>query len=203
MLRRIMLGVLAVALPVGLLTVVIAPNLAAAASIGKTGTGTGTGTGTYNCSDITGTITFSPPLTATSKGTATETETYNFSSSGCTGGSPAVVSSTGLSKKTRTSKGLGNCSSLSNDKAPAPKFTTEYSNGASNSTIKGGAGGATAPNGNAEFVQKNATVTGSYPSATADTTAVLTETDAQIGAQCESAGGLSTLTISSGHSKNI
>jgi hypothetical protein len=46
-------------------------------------------------------------------------------------------------------------------------------------------------------------VYGSYPSTKADTTAVLSETDAQIGAQCESAGGLSTLTIVSGHSKNI
>jgi hypothetical protein len=199
MLRRIMLGALAVALPVGLLTLTVAPNLAAAASLAKIRTGTGT----YNCSDITGKITFSPPLTLTSKGTATETITYKFSSSGCTGGSPAVASSMGLSEKTRTSKGIGNCSSLSNGKSPAPRFTTEYSNGASNSKITGGASGGTAPNGNAKFVQKNATVTGSYPSTTADTTAVLSVTDAEIGAQCGSKGGLSTLTIVSGHSKNI
>jgi hypothetical protein len=197
MLRRIMLGALAVALPVGLLTLIVAPNLAAAASLAKIGTGT------YNCSDITGTITFSPPLTLTSKGTATETITYTFNSSGCTGGSPAVASSMGLSKKTRTSKGIGNCSSLSNGKSPAPRFTTEYSNGTSNSKITGGASGGTAPNGNAEFVQKHATVTGSYPSTTAATTAVLSETDAQIGAKCGSKRGLSTLTIVSGHSKNI
>jgi hypothetical protein len=196
MLRRIILGALAVALPVGLLAVVITPNLAAA-SVASTGTGT------YKCSDITGTITFSPPLTVTSKGKATETITYTFNSSGCTGGSPAVASSTEVSMKTHTSRGIGNCSSLSNGKSPAPKLNVTYSNGASSSAIRGGASAGTAANGNAEFVQKNAMVYGSYPSTKADTTAVLSETDAQIGAQCESAGGLSTLTIVSGHSKNI
>ncbi len=191
------MGALAVALPVGLLAVVIAPNLAAAASVAQPGTGT------FTCSNITGTITFSPPLTLSSKGSVTETTTYTLDSSGCTGGSPAVASTTEVSMKTRTSRGLGNCSSLSNGKAPAPKFTTTYSNGASDSTIKGGASGGTAANGNAKFVQKNATVTGSYPSTTADTTAVLSETDAQLGAQCGSAGGLSQLTLVSGTSKHI
>ncbi len=197
MFRKIMLGTLAVALPVGLLTVVVAPNLAAAASVAKTGTGT------YKCSKITGTITFSPPLTLSSKGSVTETMTIMSKSTGCTGGSPAVVSDTGYQKAKSTGKGLGNCSSLSNGKAPEPDITTKYSNGASNSWIKGPASSETAANGKAEFVIKNATVTGSYPSKKADITSVLSETEDQIGAKCGSKGGLSKLTISSGTSSHV
>jgi len=192
-----MLGALAVALPVGLLTVVVAPNLAAAASVATTGTGQ------YKCSNITGTITFSPPLTLTSSGTVTETTKIKSSSSGCTGGSPAVASSTGSENEAATGKGLGNCKSLFNHKAAEPDLTTKYSNGASNSTIEGGASSGTAPNGNAEFVIEDATVTGSYPSKKADLTAVLSVTPDQIGAKCGSAGGLSKLTIVSGTSSHI
>jgi hypothetical protein len=196
MFRRIILGALAVALPVGLLSAVVAPNLAAA----STAT---TGTGTYKCSDITGTITFSPPLTLTSSGTVTETTKIKSSSSGCTGGSPAVASSTGSQNKAATGKGLGNCKSLEDNKAAPPDITNKYSNGASNSTIKGGASSETAPNGNAEFVIENATVTGSYPSKKADITVVLSVNADQIGAECASAGGLSKLTIASGTSNHI
>jgi hypothetical protein len=198
MLRRIMLGALAVALPVGLLTVVVAPNLAAAAPLAKT-----MGTGTYKCSDITGTITFSPPLTLSSKGTVTETLKIKSKSTGCTGGSPAVVSGTGSEKAAQTGKGLGNCKSLSNGKAAEPDIITKYSNGASDSTTIGGAESMTAPNGNLEFVITDATVTGSYPSKKADITSVLSENEDQIGAQCESPSGLSKLTISSGTSSHI
>ena len=197
MFRRIMLGALAVALPVGLLAVVIAPNLAAAASIAKT-----TGTGTFKCSDITGTITFSPPLTLSSKGTVTETLKIRTKSFGCTGGSPAVVSNTGFQDTTTTGKGLGNCRSLSNGKGAEPDLTTKYSNGASDSHTLGPAEMGTAPNGNLEFVITDATVTGSYPSKKSDSTSVLNETLDQIGAQCESAAGLSKLTIASGTSSH-
>jgi hypothetical protein len=197
MFRRIMLGALAVALPVGLLAVVVAPTLAAAASVAKTGTGT------YKCSDITGTITFSPPLTLSSEGKVTETMKIMSKSTGCTGGWPAVMSNTGYQDSTATGKGLGNCSSLSNGKAAEPDITTKYYNGASDSTTKGPATSGTAANGKAEYVIKNATVTGSYPSKKADTTVVLSETDDQIGARCGSKGGLSKLTISSGTSSHI
>jgi hypothetical protein len=193
----VVLGALAVALPVGILTVAVVPNLAAAAPLAKTGTGT------YHCSDITGTITFSPPLTLSSKGTVTETTKVKSTSSGCAGGSPVVVSALGSENVKATGRGLGNCSSLSNGKASEPDITTKYSNGASKSVLIGEAESGTAANGDAEFVIKNATVTGSYPSKKADITSVLSENEDQIGAQCESPGGLSKLTISSGTSSHI
>lgn len=195
--HRIMLGALAVALPVGLFAVVVVPNLAAAASIATTGTGQ------YHCSDITGTITFSPPLTLTSKGSVTETLRIKSFSSGCTGGSPAVSSGTGSEDATLTGNGLGNCKSLSNGKAAEPFIITKYSNGAADSATKGPAYSMTAANGNLEFVIADAAVTGSYPSKTADITSVLNENGDQIGAKCESAGGLSKLTIASGTSSHI
>jgi hypothetical protein len=195
MVRRIMLGVLAVALPVGLLAVVVAPNLAAA-SPAKTGTGT------YKCTKITGTITFTPPLTLTSMGTVKETTKISASSSGCSGGSPAVKSDKGTETEVATGKGDGNCSSLSTTKGNTTDLTVAYTNGASNSTLKGTAKGGTAKNGDEEFVIKNATVTGSYASKTADVTAVLSQTESQIAAQCGKSAGLKTLTIASGTSSN-
>jgi hypothetical protein len=196
MLRKVTLGFLAVGLPLGLLAVTVAPGLASAAPAG-------TGTKTFNCSKITGTITFSPPLTLTSMGTVKETTKISASSSGCTGGSPAVKSDKGAETSVATGKGDGNCSSLSSTKGTTTDLTITYTNGASKSTLKGTAKGGTAKNKDEEFVIKDATVTGSYVSKTADVTAVLSQTESQIAAQCGKSGGLSKLTIASGTSSHI
>jgi len=104
--RKILMGVLALALPVG--TIV---GLSTAASAGKV-----TGTGSTTCS-FGGTISFNPPLTKTgSTSTKKETTTVNATLGTCSGGNPVGHATSVAVKpiKTKTAKGAagGTCSSF-------------------------------------------------------------------------------------------
>jgi hypothetical protein len=104
--RKILMGVLALALPVG--TIV---GLSTAASAGKV-----TGTGLTTCS-FGGSISFNPPLTkAGTPGVKKETTTVTASLGTCTGGSPKPPASSVSVKpiKSKTAKGANGatCSSF-------------------------------------------------------------------------------------------
>jgi hypothetical protein len=193
MFRKIMLGVCAVGLPIGLLAVVVAPSVASA-SVTKNGTGN------YNCTKITGTISFNPALTLT--GTAkTETVTIKASSTGCSGGTPAVTKNTGTEVKKTTGTDENACGTLASPSSADLKIT--YSNGAAASTVKGSTSTGTAGNGDSEFIISPATVTGSYPSTTGSITAVLSQTESQILAQCNRKAGVKSLKIASGTASTL
>jgi hypothetical protein len=104
--RKILMGVLALALPVG--TIV---GLSTAASAGKV-----TGTGSTTC-NFGGTISFNPPLTKNgSTSTKKETTTVNATLGTCSGGNPVGHATSVAVKpiKTKTAKGAagGTCSSF-------------------------------------------------------------------------------------------
>lgn len=95
--RKILMGVLALALPIGTVAA-----LQGTASAGKV-----TGTGNPTCG-FSGTISFNPPLTQNgTAGVKKETTTVNASLGSCSGGTPAAPASTVAVKpiKTKTPKG--------------------------------------------------------------------------------------------------
>jgi hypothetical protein len=185
MLRKIMLGVLAVGLPVGLLAVVVTPSLASASPAAKTGKGT------YNCKKITGTLTFSPPLTNT--GTKAEKVAIKTTSSSCKGGTPAVTKSSA----TATLKlSTNSCSGLAGG-SNAVTLKITYTNGASASTYKATSSGGIS--GTKATFTTTGNVTGSYPAMGATSTANIKQSVATIENEC-SKSGVKSLTISSGTS---
>jgi len=104
--RKILMGILAIALPVG--TVAAVQGTAFAGKV--------TGTGTPTC-HFGGTIAFNPPLSAAgTPGVKKEVTTVAATLAGCTGGTPAAVASSVSVKpiKTKVAKGqnAGTCSSF-------------------------------------------------------------------------------------------
>ena len=111
--RKILMGVFALALPIG--TIV---GLSTAASAGKV-----TGTGNPTC-HFGGTISFNPPLTKSgSTSIKKETTTVTASLSSCSGGTPAAPASTVQVKpiKSKTAKGKvgGSCGSFTTSSTTA------------------------------------------------------------------------------------
>jgi hypothetical protein len=193
MFRKMMLGVCAVGLPIGLLAVVVAPSVASA-SVAKTGTGT------YSCTKITGTISFNPAL-VTSGTSKTETVTIKATSTGCSGGSPAVTKNTGTETKKTTGTDENACATLASPSSASLKIT--YTNGAAASTLKGSTSSGTAGNGDAEFIINPAKVTGSYKTSSGSITAVLSQSETAILAQCGRKAGVKSLKIASGTASGI
>jgi hypothetical protein len=180
--RKLILGALALSLP-----------LATAVSMGAgsaTASSNVTGTGTYSCKVLTGTITFSPPLTNTAK---IETTTVNAVAKTCSGtAKPAVLSATSKSKTTGTKP--SSCTTLVSA-TTAVKFATTYSPVVTPSTFTGTAKGGTS--GSSAVFDVTGKVTGSYPSALAKAHAVIKETIPTILGLCNGSG-VSTLHIASG-----
>jgi hypothetical protein len=95
--RKILMGVFALALPIG--TVAVLQGTAIAGKV--------TGTGNPTC-NFGGTLTFNPPLTQNgTAGVKKEVTTVNANLTGCTGGTPAAPASVVAVKpiKTKTPKG--------------------------------------------------------------------------------------------------
>jgi hypothetical protein len=146
-----------------------------------------TGTGTYNCSKVTGTITFKPPLKNTKQ---TVTTTVKASASGCVGGKPAVVSTTSSSVTTKTGQ---SCAGLASSTPFSVKTT--YTNGATPSTLSGTAKPVISGT-SVTFVITGKT-TGSYPSASTVAKGKLKQTTTQLATMCGTTG-VSMINIISG-----
>ena len=187
--KKLVLGIALFAMPVGLLASVGSNAASASANV--------TGTGLVNCTKITGTITFKPALKLATAQTVTTT--IVSTATGCTGGTPKVISS----KSTSTSKKANQtCANLQGTNAA--NFNTTYVSspaGVAPSKFAGtsSSNGATG-NQHAGFKLKGK-VTGSYPSTTTTASATLQQTVNQIIASCSGAG-LSKLNIISGSIKN-
>jgi len=179
--RRIATGVVAIGLPLAIMTTVVGVGAAWAT----------TGTGFVSCSKITGTITFKPALK--NGGTSKETTTTKTTETGCSGGTPNPTKVTGVSTHTSTNN---SCTGLASASSVTIKLT--YTPTVSPSTFTGTATPTTSPPG----FKLSGSVSGSYAAPTASATVVLKQTEAQILAACKSSGGLKSLTIKSGSSKS-
>ncbi len=181
--RKLILGVAALALPLGMVATLGAGSATANAN--------GTGTGVYSCTKLTGTISFNPPLKLTGQ---IETTTVKAVASGCKGtAKPGVLTATSSSvtKGTKPSS----CATLAAGATTAVKFTQTYTpSGTAPSTFTGSAVGATS--GQTVSFNVTGSVTGSYKSAAAKAHAVLKQTSSQIGSMCSA--GVKTLNIASG-----
>jgi hypothetical protein len=176
--RKLIFGLVALLAPLGTAVGMGAGTASAHANV--------TGKGTYNCTKETGTISFSPPLKFTAQTVKTTVKT---SASGCTGGTPKVLTEAGNSVTTKPNQ---SCTGLAGSTPFTIKLT--YSNGAAASTLTGTAkGGGT---GAATFTITGKT-TGSYASASTTAKATLKQTTSQLATLCGGAG-ISTLNIVSG-----
>jgi hypothetical protein len=144
-----------------------------------------TGRGTYNCTKETGTISFSPPLKSA---TQTVKTTVKTTASGCTGGTPKVVTVAGNSVTTKASS----CGGLAGSTPFSIKLT--YTNGAVPTTLTGTAKGGV---GTAVTFTITGKSTGSYPSLTTTAKATLKQTATQLATAC-GGSGISILNIVSG-----
>jgi hypothetical protein len=177
--RRIMLGSAAI-----LASAMTALTMGAGSASARANV---TGSGTYNCSKVSGTITFKPPLKFTAQ---TVTTTVKTLSSGCVGGKPAVTSEMSNSVTTKPNQ---SCAGLVGSTPFTIKST--YTNGAIPSTLSG----------TAKPVISGTTVTftitgktsGSYPSLSTVAKAVIKQTTTQLNTACGSTG-VATINIVSG-----
>jgi hypothetical protein len=180
--RKFIIGAMALAMPLGMVATLGAGSATASSNA--------TGTGTYSCKVLTGTITFSPPLTNTAK---IETTTVKAVAKTCSGtAKPTPLSATSSSKTTGTKP--SSCTTLVSA-TTAVKFATTYSPVVTPSTFTGSAKGGTA--GSSAVFNVTGKVTGSYPSALAKAHAVIKESISTILGLCRSTG-VATLHIASG-----
>jgi len=178
-LRKLIIGVAAVGMPLTVMSTVIGVGAAWA----------GAGTGTYNCTKVTGTITFSPALK--NGGTSPETTKITTSASSCTGGSPKPTKVTGAATILSSTNNCSNLGvsmpvtlTLTNTPAVSPKSVLNATDSevVTSKTIT---------------FKLTGSVTGSYASGSATGSGLLTQTPAQVAASC-AGSGLTKVTIKSG-----
>jgi len=161
------------------------------------------GTGLENCTSITGTVTFSPPLGTT--GTAPETTTVNATASGCSGGSPSLASVVSTATITGSKN---NCSGLATASTPSLAGNWQPAGSVQPSLTSGGAETfQTTPH--LGFTITGATTTGSYPGSSFNNVAQTTETSKAFSKACKKGKkptykkGVKSLTINSGTVTNL
>jgi len=184
-LRKLIIGVAAIGMPLTVMSTVVGIGAAWAS----------TGTGTYNCSKVSGTITFKPPLT--NKGGKAEVTTVKTTASTCSGtAKPKPTKVTG----TATIKSSSNaCANLAGSKAISLKLT--YSPTVTASTLTGSA--SESISGTSVTFLVSGKVTGSYPSSSASGKGKLKQTTSQLATACASSTGLKSATIASGSLTNF
>ena len=183
-LRKIIIGVAAVGMPLTVMSTVIGVGAAWA----------GAGTGNYSCTKVTGTISFKPALNNT--GGKAEVTTVATTASSCTGGTPTPTKVTGKAT-IKTSSNL--CSNLgtsqpvtlalTNTPAVSPKSTLHATDSeVVTSTIT---------------FDLTGTVSGSYTSSSASGSGLLAQSTATVAKDCASKTGLTKVTIKSGKLTNF
>jgi len=158
--------------------------------------------GTVGCSNVTGTVTFNPPLI--DGGTSPEVVLAQVTLSGCVGADGALSPDTGYGTVSLISPS-NDCSSLESGGAP---ISSSLAVGWSPTTLGTSSvvfpGFSLSSDGNAGFSLGGAgtTVSGSYPGADAGASTTATASSSlsggQIGAACASSDGLDSLTIDGG-----
>ena len=183
--RKLIIGLAAVGMPLTVMSTVIGVGAAWAT----------TGTGNYNCSKVTGSVTFKPPLK--NGGTSAETTTVSATVTKCTGGSPTptkVVGKGTIHSSTNDCANLANAQTVSlaltNTPAVSPKSVLHATTG----EVISGSSITFTLSGN---------VTGSYVSSSASAKGKIKQTTVQVGTACGSSAGLKSVTIGSGSLTNF
>ena len=206
MIRKLLLVAAATAMPLGI--------IAATGGVASAKTTVNVANDSVTCADVSGTVTFSPPLTLSGGATHSQTTTVSASLKKCgvTGPNAAKVTGGTVSGTIVDPSTTGSCTGLSGASVvtgslsttwkskdilqPGSTSTTTFNQDVGSTYTKGknsyglfeipGAGGTIGVSGD---------FTGSNGGATSSIEAQTKDTDAQIVTQCESPGGLSTLTI--------
>jgi len=186
-LRKLLVGVAAVAMPLTVMSTVIGVGAAWAT----------TGTGNYNCKKVTGTITFTPALKT--GGTSAETTKVTATATTCSGtASPKptkVIGTATIHSSTNSCAGLAS--------GTPPTITAKYTPTVTNSTLTFTTETfQTSPH--LGFTVSGGTATGSYPNSagTASVKVQTSETLSAFNTACGSSAGLKSLKITSGSTTN-
>jgi hypothetical protein len=195
----------------GLVALGLLAVVAAACSSGGSSTTTSTSpppkvaTGTVICSDVTGALTFSPPLTT--KGTSPESTAISLSASGCvTKGSNVATVATGAGSAT-ISGTTNSCTNLLNPRALTVDITWSPSTIRPSVLTFSGYAPSTGPSNGEGFIlpapKGTAKVTGSFAGSdqgAASTAATYSgQTATQLLAACGSSAGLPSIQVTSGN----
>jgi hypothetical protein len=204
MIRKLLLGAAAAAMPLGIIAVAGGSSGAATGPVNAT-------TAKVTCTGISGTATFSPPITAKETAGTTKT-TIKATLTGCKtndGVKVTKATASGVLTDARTA-GENGCTALAGTSDDAGPLTTKWtttpklSSGASVVHVKSVAG-SIGSDGNATFsipgTIKNGTPSGSFQGKNkgkSDVTSAQTTTSASaILTQCDSTAGLSSFSIKS------
>jgi hypothetical protein len=188
-LRKLIMGAAALAMPLTAVATVAATSTASAVTVGK---------GLYNCTKVTGTITFSPALK--NGGVSPETSTVTTTATGCKSvvGHTAKPLPTKVIGKAKITSSTNDCANLATPRPATLKLT--YTPLVAGSTLA--ATESETVVGTAVTFQLSGSLTGSYPSSSATGKGKLTQTSTQLGAACGGAG-LAKVTIASGSLTNF
>jgi len=192
--RKLLMGVAAVALPIGVLSTVVGTG--AASAVGANATGSVT------CTAVKGTVKFVPPLKA--GGTASETSTVAISLSGCNASGSNVTSTNFTGKLSGTFTGSTNdCASLGQNGGTGATLTIKWKAKIGLSTVNNtglaitGEDEALEPvSGDVGFAtpsavagHNTATSSGSFPGAGSSQSFIYSKsTQGQVGAKCTGTG---------------
>ena len=177
--------------------------VATAAAACGSGSGPAVATGSVSCHGVSGSVRFSPPLTA--KGTSPETTTIRVTARGCTASDSSVSTVASASAVATATSSSNACQGLLTSKGLT--FTIHWAPSTITPTVVHYSGYAvSASNGKGEFTLPNAggtaTVTGSFAGADhgARSTAQALSSESATGlvTACGSAGGLASIPVTSG-----
>lgn len=195
-LRKLVMGVAAVALPLGVMTTVV--------GIGAAGAKATNQPGTLDCALITGTVTFTPKLTNTPTTVKTVTKTKLTNCTPSTGlkpksGASSSTTTTANDDCAMLAAGSTTPFTLTTKWAPATKIkpTKSTVSGISPATNGAGDAGFQLPNEPGGTSSGTGSYLGSDGGTTGSAQAFTSETSTQIGATCTTTG-LASLTITSG-----
>lgn len=187
-LRKVIIGIAAVGMPLTVMSTVIGVGAAWAV----------TGTGTYSCTKVTGTITFKPPLT--NSGTSAETTTVATTASTCSG--TASPKPTKIVGKATIKSSTNSCGNLANPQTVTLKLTNTPK--VSPASVLHATSSEVIASGKVTF-DLTGYVSGSYSTSSGSSTGsgLLKQTAAQISKSCGSSAGLKSVSIKSGKLTNF
>jgi len=198
-LRKLVIGVVAIGMPLTVMSTVIGVGAAWAL----------TGTGTLSCTKITGSVTFTPPLKGTTQNTNSETQKYSLTTTGCkTGGGSNIHSVTkGVVSQTIHTTDTS-CYGLIHGSGSGFNFTAVWTSSpaAANSAIAFSGDTPVVVGGKAGFKLPNtggtAAVSGSFPGTNAGATShaegITGDSASQLLAPCSTSTGLKSIKIVKG-----
>jgi hypothetical protein len=195
---------LSLVLPLGLVATLASCSSGSSPSAGPTTTAQTLATGGITCTNITGSLTFTPPLTT--KGGSAESTAITLSAAGCTTQGSNVSTVTGASGSATITSTTNSCTGLLNSRALTVTMTWTPSSIRDSVVTFSGYGGVTNTSGGEGFKLPNAggtaKVTGSFAGSDRGAGSTATTYSDQTGTQlltaCGSSAGLPSLHVSSG-----